>query len=356
MSKLPIKVQVGIRDAWDNQDAPVQKAIKNMKEVIGVGVFVNPEWPLLLAELDSFYPDKGILVPSVAAAVEACCTALTTLADDEANAEWADTLLEQTESHVRFFLEVRVNALPLRPHATKLTYHEQVSKSRDMGMTWSNQRRGLIISLPKSVAPSKSYMLSFFTGNLLKIFDVKPKHATSSNNEPASVDDWADVTVDNKTGNAAVIEIPQRHAIAQQPPVFDMIPDIETIPRPDELLLKPPYHLIVRDFNSSSTEVQCSHSPTLQFLSDYLKKWARTNHNNTNRPPLAEVKLHQSAFGLGVVYDRLTVATESRYTAQEVSPTMLLSLIEGVMGYKMISNDGPFWTFRRDVEFKSSRY
>ncbi|GAW24094.1 hypothetical protein ANO14919_136740 [Xylariales sp. No.14919] len=336
MSKLPIKVQVGIRDSWDNQDAPVQRAIKNVTEVIGVGVSISPEWPPLLAELDSFYPDKATLVPSIAAAVEACCASLATLADDEANSEWADTLLERTEGHVRLSLEV--------------------SKTREMGMAWSGQRKSLIISLPKSVAPSKSYMLSFFTGNLLKIFEEKPKHSASSSADPASVDDWADVAVDNKTGNAAVIEIPQRHAIAQQTQAFDMIPDIDTIPRPDELLLRPPYHLTMRDFNSSSTEIQCSHSPTLQFLSDYLKKWARTNHNNTTKPPLAEVKLHQSAFGLGIVYDRLTMAAESRYTAQEVSPTILLALIEGVLGYKQVSNDGPFWTFRRDVEFRASRY
>ncbi|KAI0542510.1 hypothetical protein GGR58DRAFT_452633 [Xylaria digitata] len=336
MSKLPIKVQVGIRDSWDNQDVPVQKAIKNLKEVIGVGVSVNPEWPLLFTELDSFYPDKATLVPSVAAAVEAFCTALTTFADDEANGEWADTLLEQTEGRVRFSLEV--------------------SKTRDIGLIWSNQRRSFIIALPKSVMPSKSYMLSFFTGNLLKIFDEKPNHSTSSNTQSASIDDWADVALDNKTGNAAVIEIPQRHAVAQESPTFDIIPDIDTVARPDELLLKPPYHLTVRDYSSSTTVVQCSHSPTLQFLSNYLTKWARTNHNNTRKPPLAEIKLQQSAFGLGVAYDRLTVTADTRYTAQEISPTILLALIESVLGYKTVSNDGSFWTFRRDVEFRKSRY
>ncbi|KAI3328660.1 hypothetical protein F4824DRAFT_405785 [Ustulina deusta] len=339
MSRLPTKVQAGIRDSWDNQDAPVQKAIKNLKEVIGVRISVDPEWPLLLTELGSFYPDKAILVRSVAAAVEAFCTALTTLADDEANAEWADTFLDKTGSHIRLFLEA--------------------SKSRDIDIAWSNQLRGFIISFPKSAIPSQSYMQSFFAGDLLKVFDENEERSTSAKIEPtpaAAADDWADVAVDNRTGNAAVVDIPQRPAITQQPAAFDLIPDVEIIPRPEDLLLRPPYHLIMRNFNSSSTEVQCSHSPTLQFLSEYLKKWARTNYNNTNRPPLAEVKLHQSAFGLGVVYDRLTVTVETRYTAQELSPTILLAVIEGVLGYKGVSNDGPLWTFRRDVEFRSSRY
>jgi hypothetical protein len=88
----------------------VQKAIRNLKEVVGIRVTVNPEWPLLHAELGAFYPDKATLVPSIAAAVEACCTALCTLADDEANADWADALLERTESHIRIFVEVRAIA------------------------------------------------------------------------------------------------------------------------------------------------------------------------------------------------------------------------------------------------------
>ncbi|KAJ8121248.1 hypothetical protein O1611_g10149 [Lasiodiplodia mahajangana] len=125
-------------------------------------------------------------------------------------------------------------------------------------------------------------MQSFFSGHLLKLFDEKSTPSPSA--EPAAVDDWADVAVDNRTGNAGVVELPQRHlAPTHISPSFDMIPDVETVSRPDELLLKPPYHLIVYGGGKTFMEVQCSHSPTLQFLSDYLIKWSRTNHNNTTR-------------------------------------------------------------------------
>ncbi|KAI0505375.1 hypothetical protein F5B22DRAFT_627987 [Xylaria bambusicola] len=337
MSRLPIKVQVGIRDSWDNQDAPVQKAIRNLKVVVGVRVSVDPEWPLLVSDLGSFYPDKTILVVSVAAAVEACCTALTTLADNEANEQWADKFLERADGHVRVFLET--------------------SKSREINIVWSDRQKGLVVSFPKGAIPSPSYMLSFFTGCLRKVFEENAKAGTSPSIEPTAADDWADMTVDNKTGTAAVLESLQPPASTQhQSPAIEVVPEVDIIPRPEELLLKPPYHLTVRDLNSSCIEVQCSHSPTLQFLSDYLKKWARTNYNLTNRPPLAEIKLHQSAFGLGIVYDRLTVTVESRHTTQQISPTLLLAMVEGVLGYKSMSSEGRFWTFRKDIEFKSSRY
>jgi hypothetical protein len=66
------------------------------------------------------------------------------------------------------------------------------------------------------------------------------------------------------------------------------------------------------------------------------------------------VKLYQSAFGLGEMFDRLTLSTEeTRYTTQfTVTSPMIVSLIEGVLGYELISTDGS-WKFRRDVEFRT---
>lgn len=74
------------------------------------------------------------------------------------------------------------------------------------------------------------------------------------------------------------------------------------------------------------------------------------------QPPFAEVTLHQSAFGLGVMYDRLTMSPEGRYSVQAVSPTIVLALVEGVLGYRGVSQQQGSWTFRRDVEFRSGRY
>ncbi|KAI1169713.1 hypothetical protein F4777DRAFT_192264 [Nemania sp. FL0916] len=346
MSKLPLKIQLTIRDSWESADAPVQKALQNLREILGESVTVNPEWPLLYAELGSFYPDKGTLVPSIAGAVEACCAALGALADDDANAAWADELLERTGGSVRIYVEV--------------------SKSRDLSIAWSSRQNaryqtgGLTILLPKSAVPTHSYMYSFFTSHLLTIFsNTQPG---PSDNKPPEVEDWADVAVDDKTGAAGVVEVaaPQNAKTATGMGVLvddDVIPDIDTLARPDDLLLKPPYHLIMHSLGRTSIEIQCSHSPTLQFLCDYLVKWSRTNHANTTKPPCAEVKLHQSAFGLGVVYDRLSITSEGRYIVQTVSPTLILALVEGVLGYLPVSGDGSgtSWTFRRDVGFRGQR-
>lgn len=72
------------------------------------------------------------------------------------------------------------------------------------------------------------------------------------------------------------------------------------------------------------------------------------------QPPGVQINLHQSAFGLGEVFDRLTLSTEeTKYTNQfTVTAPMVVSLIEGILGYKLISTDGR-WNFRRDTAFKT---
>ena len=76
-------------------------------------------------------------------------------------------------------------------------------------------------------------------------------------------------------------------------------------------------------------------------------------HTST-QPPAVEVQLHQSCFGLGDLFDRLVLSTENTgYTNQfQLTAPMIAALIEGVLGYDLISAEGR-WKFRRDVEFKS---
>lgn len=102
----------------------------------------------------------------------------------------------------------------------------------------------------------------------------------------ATSDDWAGVIVDRQTGRPAVVEpdiAPSKLASAPGKAVYDALPDFATILRPDELMLKPPYHLTVTSSNARLVEVQCSHSPTLQFLADYLKKWCKVNNQDSRK-------------------------------------------------------------------------
>lgn len=104
-------MRVSLRDSWDKEDAPVQQALSGLKDVLGIKVIIKAEWSLLLAELDSFYPDKGTFVPSVASCAQALFVAFGALLEDAHNAKWADELLERTKRPLTIFLEVMIQVI-----------------------------------------------------------------------------------------------------------------------------------------------------------------------------------------------------------------------------------------------------
>ncbi len=55
-----------------------------------------------------------------------------------------------------------------------------------------------------------------------------------------------------------------------------------------------------------------------------------------------------------MMYDRLTLTTEeNRYVKQfGVNPCIVLSLVEGILGYEKVSVHSGHWTYRRDSEFR----
>lgn len=89
----------------------MQRSLSRVKEVLGAEVACRPEWMILLAELERVYAgDKGQLAAAVASSVDAWCTALATLLEDEEhNAAWAEELLERCvagSSRLSLFVEV----------------------------------------------------------------------------------------------------------------------------------------------------------------------------------------------------------------------------------------------------------
>ncbi|KAI0098423.1 hypothetical protein F4814DRAFT_121547 [Daldinia grandis] len=312
-SKLPLKVRVGIRDHWDSVDAPLQVARSALKEILGIDIIFEINWDIIFSYLSAEYSDNSTLVPSVAASVQAFLDGLREILDADLNPEWADTLLENANGCLRLFIGV--------------------SKKEESTVLWSTKSVGFQVNLHKGPMPSTTQMQSSFKTQLVKCFD----------DPQPSLDDWADIST----------EITREHpAIADEHQSFDILPNISVLPCPDDLFLKPPYYLTVYGGGKTTVEVQCSHSPTLELLAEYLKKWCKVNHQDTRRPPAVEVELHQSSFGFGLTYDRLTMSVQSRNPQFLVSPMSVLPFVEGVLGYKSVSVDGSSWVFRRDTELR----
>ncbi|KAI1804651.1 hypothetical protein F4811DRAFT_519304 [Daldinia bambusicola] len=312
---LPLKVRVGIRDHWDNTDAPLQVARSALKEILGIDVISEIDWDIVLPHLNSDYPDKSTFVPFVATVVRAFFDGLREILEADLSPEWTNTLLENAKGCLRVSVGV--------------------GDKEDPAVSWSTKNQGFRINLPKGTIVSLAKMQSSFKTQLSNCFDE---------HQP-SLDDWADVSIEATNKRSATIE-------ESRP--FDILPDISILPRPDDLLLKPPYHLTVYGGGNTTVEVQCSHSPTLELLAEYLKKWCKVNYQHVGHPPAIKVELHQSSFGFGLMYDRLVMTAGDRTPQFLVTPMIVLPLVEDVLGYKSVSVDGSSWVFRRDIGLRKS--
>ncbi|KAF9873561.1 hypothetical protein CkaCkLH20_09020 [Colletotrichum karsti] len=340
----PLKVKVAVRDHWTNEESPLQKALKELKEVLGLDIVVEPDWQLLLNDLDAEYPDKGDFAAAVAGTVEVWSKSATELLNDDKNAEWTESLLEKlksTYSTLRLFIEV--------------------SRDEQASTSWSEERGGFLIALPKRQLTNPAELFPVFKGGIIDCFGSSSSSNGHTHQLPPytmspriSSDEWADVGLDVRASNLSLSDSrrPSSSPTAKAA-VPEFIPRADAMPRPDDLLNKPPYHLFVYARSAHEIEIQASHSGTLKFLAEYLKKWRRVNYQLSSKPPAVEVKLHNSAFGLGAIIDRLVLVAENRNGTFTITPTIVLSLIEGVLGYRPTYSDAHSWTYRRDVEFRS---
>lgn len=220
---------------------------------------MEPEWHLLVAELDKFYPDKGQLVAVITGCVLAWIKSMAELLEDPAHEAWTETVLEKVPVRMQVFVEVADAA----------------------STAWSEQRGGFIISLPKKAIHQPAELFPTFRGGLLVCFDAKrtqlPDRAAGAG---SGADDWAGVEVDTETGKAEVVEPPRSVQTPVARAKVEFLPSLASLPRPDLLFLQPPYHLTMYA-NSKHIELQSSHSPSLQLIADYFKRWCRVNHNDT---------------------------------------------------------------------------
>ncbi|WOO78278.1 uncharacterized protein LOC62_02G001828 [Vanrija pseudolonga] len=319
---LPLKVRMGIRDEWDSPNCELQMALVDVSDTLGTVPVIKPDWSVLVAALEPSYGDNGRIVPGVAGLVTAWVRALAELLADKEHEAWGETLLNKMGG-ANLSVRLNVSADP----------ESEVTVTK-----WTED--GFELLLPQKENENPRASLPLHKAALLAVFDEPGADAE---------EDWSEVVVADQV-RAAQAAIADVHATLLAPPaaVSGYIPSVKTYPRPEVLLQRPPYHLIVSW--GGTIEIQGSHSPSLEFIAEYLKKWCRTDHSRTDVPPVFKIKLHENQFALGAVYDRITIEPD-RYAVTTI-PTVL-ALIENALGYTPISSDVRVWHYRRDTELKA---
>lgn len=154
---------------------------------------------------------------------------------------------------------------------------EQTSRDGDQARTrfdWIKHRFDLM--LPSSSKLTTSGLEASFASDLLHLFNRVMAAVPVVTDES----EWADVVIHSSTtGQSQELLLEDR----VQREAVDSLPDIGTIERPEELVKKPPYWLIVRQEGRNRVMIEGSHGPSLSVLEVYLKKWCRSENSRVDR-------------------------------------------------------------------------
>jgi hypothetical protein len=256
-------VRLAIRQTWDPADAPSRKVLASLQDTLGRPVVCEPDWAVLHAALSPFYTsDASQLVADAAGYIQCWARAAQDVLEDGDDGEaLADKLLEALAQRGVHNLQLIVEVAPANAAQT----------------AWDTDRACFLLLLPRGQAPhNPAAAVPAFRSHIMTAFDAKPMAKREV--DAVDRDEWADVSVPVPVAPSAARTrtVP---VAAQSEAAY--LPDVNTLPRPDELLLTPPYHLHISQ--GAAITIECSHSPSLSFLEAYFRKWCRTNNRRTDR-------------------------------------------------------------------------
>lgn len=158
----------------------------------------------------------------------------------------------------------------------KVTYGQTSVKGVEARTRFDMRKHHFELMLPFSKPLSSSVVEASFASDLLQLFNGSTE-TTSSGAVAVDEPGWDDVPM-----HSPVIQQLQEIKIQDQeaPP---SLPDIATIERPEDLIKKPPYWLIVRQERRNLVLIEGSHGPSLAVLEAYLKKWCRGEVGRADR-------------------------------------------------------------------------
>ena len=121
-----MNARLGFRDLWENPNAPAQKALKTLHELLGYKVDVEIDSPQLWSDLQRYYPDPGTFAPNITNIIRTWAECLTARLQDDSNAGWTENLLDhiteggtivraRLEVSLQRHLDINIRTGALRP-------------------------------------------------------------------------------------------------------------------------------------------------------------------------------------------------------------------------------------------------
>ncbi|MCJ1475705.1 hypothetical protein MMC13_004368 [Lambiella insularis] len=307
-----------IRDIFENPESRLQKSIAKLNKELGLTVKVEVDWPTVWAQLQSNFPDVATFVPSITDLGVTLIESVGIQCEDE---HWSDDLLASLadEQMKTLILSMKVGDESLIPKSS-----------------WLSNPARILLTVPTMGAVQLN---SISAGTLARgLADIFNPSATAEALESSKDAEWADLGVDTPSATNNVM---------------DVLPTVDDLPRPDVLLAQStPYWCTIFHQRDTTYEANFTHEGTLELVATYLEAYAIPNKNSHG--PLMKVTRNAACFGEETNYDSLTVEPFRQTTSWvKPNPLLMLSLLQGKLGYSFVHTDGLTWVLKRDRPFRS---
>ncbi|KAL7916435.1 hypothetical protein GGI35DRAFT_473714 [Trichoderma velutinum] len=310
---------------WRDESS-VRIFIGNVQDVTDCVVLCPRDWVRICSQLNKVYGDAQQTIYFVTEAIVAWCKAIIGLATNASYSKWTREMIRNVDMV-----------------GSTIRLEIKIYQAESPSVFWSDDDLGFILSIPETKIMNMSDLVPRFKSQLLSTFINHELH---------------------------------------------LIPNVNEVKVPSELLFKPPYYLSIRA-SQTSIIVQSSHSPSLEFLAKYLRKNCRRIHKHIftmkevnlfhlhskfllffssadtvlfHKYPVINIKLYQSPFApeSSAIYDTLILKAEllpGRF-APRISHLILIHLVENELEYELDSSDQDSWHFRRkqSLEIKEPSY
>lgn len=275
----------------------------------------------------------------------------------------------------------------------KLRVIADIWDSTKVGTSWSDERKGFVVHLPKHflfVRRACGRGTSVLCDDFKERFqsckfqameeekeDSKPKlgKQTGTATELASGLEQLGVRDDNLGGEGSMstagtvvtskiianskTTTTTTSSSTELTPNTTPFPTLDSVPSLPELCSKPPYHLTIAEETAGWISIRGSHSPSIRFIDLYISKWTPdVVMNSEDTPPIEGRPLvgRNLASTLNSPMSTLTIRKDVPLARSKrplsMTVPMVLAIVQGTQGYEVVWQGSGEYRLRRDTPFE----
>ncbi|KAJ4407850.1 hypothetical protein N0V85_004307 [Neurospora sp. IMI 360204] len=353
----PPSIAQQITDRFLSKTSFLQGELAKLSRALGYQVIVEADWQRLLDEYGE--QNDPTIVGAAANILEAWSAELGLIVGRAEMDDWLTKLLTRV-----------VEA------GGKLRVMLDVWEDTQLGTSWSDERMGFFVHLPKhflfvrrackegfyplQAVFNKSLPLCSFPATEKEKEDSKPEPGKGAGTATELESGLKQLSVRDEKRKviAANSKTTTTSSASSAQPKPSQFPTVASLPSLSEICSKPPYHITIQDNSNpirySSRKpgwigIHGSHGSSLKLIDQYISKWIPDVVMESDENPPTIDGVVNGALSMLTVRKRVSGALVAR--GQSVTVPMVLAIVEGTLGYEVVWQGDGEYRLRRDAPF-----